>query len=1646
MAQEIVVDELQIKIQADTSKAEQKIDNLAKSLAKLQGLSLKNLDRKFRAITNAINGLGEEQGLDANIDKLGRLNRAIAATAKAVEALNAQDMSNFVSKMRSVTSAAAKMGQTAEQAAKKAAETVSSSGKRGGSAATIGRDVAAGVAQGMEQVSFFSAAKTVADSIENSIRDEMKTHSPSKRMEPVGEDVILGLVQGMLQRTGDIYEISRAIADQFAGALQLELSNRTSKLIGETHFWEEQARATKSAKSRERHTEQASEAKAQYDALLPEYEAVKQYYDEIYQKAWQFVEAIQAGQRVVAETAKETAELAKNEEAVQAAAEATQTAVSVGTRRRDAVAKRAEAAQWKAQIAEAREEIRKLCDDVPMLTEEAAKRIQEAAVAAYTSNDDDMRGYRARLAQLRAVVAEAQKIKAQQEKEARDKALDAANASIPESVYKAYGAAANYVAMVAEGVEETAQATQRLVEPMGDVARSAQEEYQSMRMIFGTVKEINAEYGKRKKNVAVDNPEWVAAVKRMEELEKETKKVEGSFLGLKFALNPVTFQLGKWGTLTAEVGSKIQKIVTAFRAVTFVISTITNLIKSAVNLAVSAVKTILNLANKLLGLVKQVASAILSAAWQVLSFIGRIQLDGLKVAASGIASALRSAGGAAAEIAKYLGSAIVSGARKAGTAITAFMFSPLTAAIKAASELHKSLNRFLKRFSGMLLSRSLRLVANAILQSIGDGIKNLYHYAEGLHKPFATAMDALTTRFQTLQNSIAAAASPIIEFFIPYINAAAKAIISLLNPLNQLFSALTGKSTWYMAVDAMAAFDKETNKTGKSAKQAEKAVKGLLADWDELNIIQSKNNDNDGSGSGSTSGEQIDYSKMFQLVEIENPIADFAALIRQKIAEGDWGDVGSILGQKVNEIVDSLDTYTLGQKLAKGINNAMHLAYMFLQNVNFRELGGKMTDFINASLQTIEFETLGRTISTVMTGAWDFMIGLLLTGGETGDGLNTKALGDAIHDMFTGMWSEMTDWIQTQNWSELGGRLWQKLYQFVLGIDFPSLTKAFFLLLGNAIRASAELLQGFIDETWTKVKAYFQPYIDAAGGNVVSGLITGIHDALFGNGERTGVVSWMSEWLKTNVVQPLFKPLISLITGELDSEEWDWGQVPQKIVEKIKGSVGDEDIGWGEAIAAILGKFKIDIPNAEKDPTIVDFATGILTAIGKALITSAGVFYDTLKELSFFKTITEYFKKYLDEEDVGGNWAKALIRGIQDFFTGGENGEPSKFDEAKTYVFKNIIQPLLGAINSAFGTNFELAEGDLSFTGIARGFFTALSGALVTEASILKELLKPVWDEIEKHFNFADHIKDADGNWALGIYRALVDGFTKPDEDGGTIIQTITQWLKDNVVDAIDNEFEKAFGWRPLETLYNAITSDTGALSQIKQFIKVDVLDPINRLFSGAGVSIESFLSDPVGAIKKIWNELPSWFETELKPGLVSVFEAIGRALGEAMTNLFGEAVDTWAKAHPWLAQFIGLGDYDPFKGRMKNPIDIFGDYKRLEELLKKGYHYNNGSVGTHFASGGFPPEGQLFIAREAGPEMVGTMGGHTAVANNDQIVEGIAAGVKSANAGEEALLRQAIGLMQQILAKEATFEVKPSAAWGRHAYESARMYERARG
>ena len=100
-------------------------------------------------------------------------------------------------------------------------------------------------------------------------------------------------------------------------------------------------------------------------------------------------------------------------------------------------------------------------------------------------------------------------------------------------------------------------------------------------------------------------------------------------------------------------------------------------------------------------------------------------------------------------------------------------------------------------------------------------------------------------------------------------------------------------------------------------------------------------------------------------------------------------------------------------------------------------------------------------------------------------------------------------------------------------------------------------------------------------------------------------------------------------------------------------------------------------------------------------------------------------------------------------------------------------------------------------------------------------------------------------------------------------------------------------------------------------------------------------------------------------------------------------------------------------------------------------------AIGTLplFARGGFPEQGQMFIAREAGAEMVGSIGRRTAVANNDQIVAGIAGGVAEANEEQNRLLREQNALLSALLEKESGVYID-----GKHITNSVEKYQRERG
>lgn len=195
--------------------------------------------------------------------------------------------------------------------------------------------------------------------------------------------------------------------------------------------------------------------------------------------------------------------------------------------------------------------------------------------------------------------------------------------------------------------------------------------------------------------------------------------------------------------------------------------------------------------------------------------------------------------------------------------------------------------------------RMLRAVIKQITSAVSEGTENYYRYSQAIGSSFAPAMDDAASSLQQMKNSVGAALAPLIQSIIPYLQIAVNYFIELVNYLNQFIALARGQATWSRATKQSAkAFDD----VKKSAGGAAASIKDLLADWDELNIIQSETNPS-GTGGGSAKKMQ-DYLGMFE------EVGDFNSRIKgiMSIIEKGFGDIWelakliglAVLGWKVS--------------------------------------------------------------------------------------------------------------------------------------------------------------------------------------------------------------------------------------------------------------------------------------------------------------------------------------------------------------------------------------------------------------------------------------------------------------------------------------------------------------------------------------------------------------------------------------------------------------------------------------------------------------------------------------------------------------------------------------------------------------------------
>lgn len=287
--------------------------------------------------------------------------------------------------------------------------------------------------------------------------------------------------------------------------------------------------------------------------------------------------------------------------------------------------------------------------------------------------------------------------------------------------------------------------------------------------------------------------------------------------------------------------------------------------------------------------------------------------------------------------------AVVSGIRglASGVARTVSAFKELTSKINIS---HTALGKLSSAFKRIAFYRLIRAAIKEVTDGVKTGIDNLYQWSAAMNGSFAQSMDAGASASLMFKNSIGAMLGPAIEAVIPLLIQLANVAIQAANAINQFISVLFGRSTWTRAKPVETAAQ-SLGGAGKAAKKADDEIKGLLADWDELNIIANETNkDPSGGGGGGAGG--ISATDMFEQVPLEdNWWTDLAQQLKDAISAGDWEGAGRILASKLNEVVAKLDTDGWAVKLRGVLEKGLRFAFGFLDGFDFKGLGIKVGAF-----------------------------------------------------------------------------------------------------------------------------------------------------------------------------------------------------------------------------------------------------------------------------------------------------------------------------------------------------------------------------------------------------------------------------------------------------------------------------------------------------------------------------------------------------------------------------------------------------------------------------------------------------------------------------------------------------------------------------
>ena len=783
-----------------------------------------------------------------------------------------------------------------------------------------------------------------------------------------------------------------------------------------------------------------------------------------------------------------------------------------------------------------------------------------------------------------------------------------------------------------------------------------------------------------------------------------------------------------------------------------------------------------------------------------------------------------------------------------------------------------------------------------------------------------------------------------------------------------------------------------------------------------------------------------------------------------------WKNLGISFGTGIMGIADEVNWINLGRLIGNKFMIAWDIFLGLVLTLNWGEVGRSLADGFNGMLQTISLGDIGTTIGTIVAGIIDLFreffsnadwgevanqikegisnaLSAASNGGEN-NGILAVLFGAGGAIEISKKFDPLLTAINTVK-EALSGINFTQVFSGITG-PVAGLAGAISLLavgLGIVFATNEDVRNSFSKAAST-ISENFQPVMELITDDILPDLRNGWNKLKkilerFGNFLNTGFTDVWQKFINPaleylgntilpdvistfknlwkNVLVPLgnligdvFTPVIEFVSYILEKL---WKNVVSPLAESLKGPLSRAF----NFVYSVLNSTVIPIVNTVIDifqflwnnvlSPIVNFLKSTFGPIFEKIFGKISTLIDNLGK--HFETLIDGINKALGllKNAVNGiidgiNWvAKRLGLGdVLDHWDGvklanGTSGLPkdtiAMVNDQKGPTYREMIFPPNGKPFIPSGRNVTLP---------------LQKGTKVMPANLTKDFL-----ELSKVPHFASGIGDFfSGAWekAKDIAGSIWDYVKNPEK--------IVQIAINKFVD-VSSIFE------PWSTITGGIIKKlmNGIVSKVKGLF--DEAIPEVNYSPSAGVEQWRDLARKALQMTNQYteanlNRLLMQMQTESggNPNAINNWD-INAKNGTPSKGLM-QVIDPTFKT--WAMDGYDTNIWDPLSNMLASIRYTVNRYGSLANGWK-GHGYESGigkitlsdlsNVIPFLAGGGVLNTGQMFVARERGPELVGSYGRRTTVMNNDQIVQAVSNGVATAVDSAAALILNKMEEMQEV-------------------------------